>query len=1011
MWDTTKWVMNWEGVYLDYSNGKVYGLSIHGDRLTAPYKTESLPSAIVDLILVDSLVNLSFISLGLKYIPKEIEALVALESLGFGYNQLSTVPLEINELIKLKILSLNDNQLSGVPDLSGLENLEILSLSANSTLTQLPPSVLGLTTLKRLDIGYTSISELPEGIKDLTVLEELFASAANLTSLPLSIGEMNSLRVLLLANNELTELPPSLGNLANLERLDLSRNRLTGLPTGFSQLTNLRQIRFTNNSLSVFPATISSLPNLRYIYGEGNGMAGQLPPDVFNIPNLRLYLEGNNLSGPLPIKGNNIPERLYIKGNRFTFRDIIAHYNDFDERDNTYIEFQPQQKIGTYRSFEPEGGAGFDLYIDGYSPAPGDVFQWYRASPGTVGVPVAGQDTLRFPAFDPATDGGVYRCVVTNPALPGLSLESNDVRVVGKNAPPSVSVKNVVFRQGSVPVLHVAAVDDYTPGDGLVYDIPSGTANFVLADDRPFPYQRSIYPRDGVWTGTDTVTVSATDEHGLRGSAKATITVLPAGNVPPAVNIPPIYMSNYQDFTPICTPGAPDCPQKYIWESFTYLRNFVRDDFTDPDELEYEILEATDASGTVIPGRVYCVINKWPDGIVLQANVIALGDSTFTLTLKVSDPEGGESGQQVTFIGNGASPNRHPQVGAIPDQMIPKGAKEFPPLDLNAHTTEDYLPDSLLLWRASSPPSLRVMLEEGVATVVPAYPDSSYTATVAYHVEEGTNYLRYGSVSVTYRIVDGVAVNGTVRDGQGAPLPGVSLQGFPREISTDGQGAYGTSVLLGWDGKVYPVLENYRFVPDTVVYGNLLESLEGQDFTGTYVGPYTISGTVRAEMGGPLAQVRLDGLPGSPLTNEAGMYSAEVPNDWEGEVAPVLEGYTFEPAQRAYGNLQGNLASEDYTGLVITGLGQGVAPGAVLVAYPSPSSGEVHFAVDGHVRGSGHLTIYNALGQECGRVPLIPGVLDYSWSVQSRKAVSGVYYGQLVAEGQIVETVKFIIGE
>src|SRR5690606_12590872 len=121
LWDTTKWVMNWEGVYLDYSNGKVYGLSIHGDRLTAPYKTESLPSAIVDLILVDSLVNLSFISLGLKYIPKEIEALVALESLGFGYNQLSTVPLEINELIKLKILSLNDNQLSGVPDLSGLE--------------------------------------------------------------------------------------------------------------------------------------------------------------------------------------------------------------------------------------------------------------------------------------------------------------------------------------------------------------------------------------------------------------------------------------------------------------------------------------------------------------------------------------------------------------------------------------------------------------------------------------------------------------------------------------------------------------------------------------------------------------------------------------------------------------------------------------------------------------------------------------------------------------------------
>ncbi|MEN6560320.1 MAG: fibronectin type III domain-containing protein [Acidobacteriota bacterium] len=73
----------------------------------------------------------------------------------------------------------------------------------------------------------------------------------------------------------------------------------------------------------------------------------------------------------------------------------------------------------------------------------------------------------------------------------------------------------------------------------------------------------------------------------------------------------------------------------------------------------------------------------------------------------------------------------------------------------------------------------------------------------------------------------------------------------------------------------------------------------------------SISGTVLAE-GLPLAGVTLSGLPGSPVTNEAGAYGVSVDAGWSGVVTPVLEGYSFEPASRTYADLTSDKTGQDY---------------------------------------------------------------------------------------------------
>ncbi|NLZ04242.1 MAG: hypothetical protein GXY19_03630 [Phycisphaerae bacterium] len=74
----------------------------------------------------------------------------------------------------------------------------------------------------------------------------------------------------------------------------------------------------------------------------------------------------------------------------------------------------------------------------------------------------------------------------------------------------------------------------------------------------------------------------------------------------------------------------------------------------------------------------------------------------------------------------------------------------------------------------------------------------------------------------------------------------------------------------------------------------------------------TISGSIG------LPGVRLVGLPGSPVTDENGVYTAEVESGWSGTVTPLKVGYTFLPPAKTYSALTTNLNSQDYRAAIIT---------------------------------------------------------------------------------------------
>jgi hypothetical protein len=74
---------------------------------------------------------------------------------------------------------------------------------------------------------------------------------------------------------------------------------------------------------------------------------------------------------------------------------------------------------------------------------------------------------------------------------------------------------------------------------------------------------------------------------------------------------------------------------------------------------------------------------------------------------------------------------------------------------------------------------------------------------------------------------------------------------------------------------------------------------------------FTISGSVG------LARVVMEGLPGNVVTDEKGYYTATVERGWSGTVAPVKEGYTFDPPNRSYPKTTANQTNQNYVARII----------------------------------------------------------------------------------------------
>ncbi len=138
-------------------------------------------------------------------------------------------------------------------------------------------------------------------------------------------------------------------------------------------------------------------------------------------------------------------------------------------------------------------------------------------------------------------------------------------------------------------------------------------------------------------------------------------------------------------------------------------------------------------------------------------------------------------------------------------------------------------------------------------------------------------------------------------------MPGVVMQGLPRNIVTDEAGYYTSTVDYGWVGTVKPVKEGYKFKPAGKNYTNVIANLKNQDYTAEQL-TFTISDVIIVS-GNPIPGVRVlaSNAGGASVTDARGRFNIKVPYGWSGELALEKEGLQFNPPTQSFTNVTTNI--------------------------------------------------------------------------------------------------------
>ena len=135
-------------------------------------------------------------------------------------------------------------------------------------------------------------------------------------------------------------------------------------------------------------------------------------------------------------------------------------------------------------------------------------------------------------------------------------------------------------------------------------------------------------------------------------------------------------------------------------------------------------------------------------------------------------------------------------------------------------------------------------------------------------------------------------------------------------ITTDSTGYYSIPVSAGWSGTVTPSKTGYSFSPTSRSYSNVNADQLGQNYTASQF--YSISGSAGV-VGTALNYTYV--TPRTVTSQGNGSYSLSVPDGWTGIVTPSHPCFSFNPANRGYNSLAGNLTSQNYTPSFNSGAG------------------------------------------------------------------------------------------
>jgi uncharacterized protein (TIGR03437 family) len=200
-------------------------------------------------------------------------------------------------------------------------------------------------------------------------------------------------------------------------------------------------------------------------------------------------------------------------------------------------------------------------------------------------------------------------------------------------------------------------------------------------------------------------------------------------------------------------------------------------------------------------------------------------------------------------------------------------------------------------------------------TVVPSF--SNYTFSPSSRVYSnlivniaGENYTGAPPAPVT--------ISGSVLTQQGQPLAGVSIV-FGNEgpaATTASNGSYSVSIPTTYSGNATPSLTGYTFTPASRTYVTPAANVFSENYTAVPVSSvtYTLSGRVATSQGQAVADVAVSFGNGQTVTTDsAGGYSGRVPANYSGTVTPSRSGFAFQPANRAFSNVNSDQSGANFT--------------------------------------------------------------------------------------------------
>ncbi|WOL12779.1 hypothetical protein Cni_G21547 [Canna indica] len=266
------------------------GYSVPGNTLSPAFVIDSF---VTTLTRLTSLKVVILVSLGIwGPLPDKIHRLYSLEVLDLSSNFLyGSIPPKIAAMTKLQTFSLDGNYFNDtVPDwFEQLTNLTVLSLQRNSLKGLIPASIGRVSTLTELALSSNNISGKIPDLSSLNNLEMLDIRDNSLDSeLPVM---PKGLVTILLSNNSLTgEIPQQLGELDRLQHLDLSFNLLKGTPpAALFALPNISYLNLASNMLDgSLPSSLTCSSQLGFIDMSTNRLTGELPSCLSSSSNKRV---------------------------------------------------------------------------------------------------------------------------------------------------------------------------------------------------------------------------------------------------------------------------------------------------------------------------------------------------------------------------------------------------------------------------------------------------------------------------------------------------------------------------------------------------------------------------------------------------------------------------------------------------------------------------------------------------------------------------------------------------